>query len=136
MRASIVAALVIALALPRFLAAQEDVTARADNLFGAGHYKESIAAYERALQLRAPRPADNAWHIARAYVRLGNAKQASRWLEHARQLGFANEQAVASEPGMREMVASVARRDRGPLRVPTVCASICARSTHPLPTRS
>jgi hypothetical protein len=110
--------------------------ARGDSLFRAARWLESIAAYQRGLQLRAPDAGESAWRIARAFVRLGNAKQASRWVEHARQMGFADERAIAAEPGLRELIALAGRRDEGLLRRPTGCASICVRSTTLLPLRT
>src|SRR5258708_7693544 len=56
-------------------------------LYDVRRYRESIAAFERALQLNADAPHDGARQIARAYAQLGNEKQTLRWLEHARQLG-------------------------------------------------
>jgi tetratricopeptide (TPR) repeat protein len=67
-------------------------------LYDAARFRESIAAFERGLQLRADGASDGAWHIARAYAQLDNRKQALRWLTHARQLGFRNEQAIRAEP--------------------------------------
>jgi tetratricopeptide (TPR) repeat protein len=66
-------------------------------LYAAHRYRESIAAFERGLQLCADGASAGAWHIARAYAQLGNRKQALRWLTHARQLGFRNEQAIRDE---------------------------------------
>ena len=110
--------------------------ARGEELFRAGRWLESIAAYERGLQLNSADAHVSAWHIARAYARLGNAKQASRWLGHARQMGFSDERAVAAEPGLLELVAGEKRRDGGLLRRPTGCATICVRSTTLLPLRT
>lgn len=117
-------------------AASREWVTRGDEMFRAGRYRESIAAFERSLQLRAPNAAESAWRIARAYARLGNAKQASRWVMHARQLGFTDERAIASEPGMRGLLETAARRDRSLLRLPTGCTSICVRSANPPPLRS
>jgi tetratricopeptide (TPR) repeat protein len=48
-------------------------------LYDAGRYRESIASFERALQLHTARAGEAAWRIAVAYARLGNGKQALRW---------------------------------------------------------
>jgi tetratricopeptide (TPR) repeat protein len=77
--------------------APERWIARGHELYAASRYRESIAAFERALQLRADAGADGAWNVSRAYAQLGNRKQALRWLTHARQLGFRNEQAIRNE---------------------------------------
>ena len=77
--------------------ASEQWIARGNELYASRRYRESIAAYERALQLRADGNADGAWNVARAYAQLDNRKQALRWLTHARQLGFRNELAIRSE---------------------------------------
>jgi tetratricopeptide (TPR) repeat protein len=69
-----------------------------NELYAASRYRESIGAFERGLQLRAHGAADGAWNVARAYAQLNNRKQALRWLTHARQLGFRNEQAIRDEP--------------------------------------
>ena len=68
-----------------------------DALFNAGRQREAIAAYERALQLGGEAPETAAWQIARAYARVGNAKQAVRWRELAVQLGFDDSEALRRE---------------------------------------
>jgi hypothetical protein len=102
---------------PSAIAAQpgegEEWVARANDLFRAERYKESIAAYQRSMQLRAPRAHESAWHIARAYARLGNAKQARRWLMHARQLGFDDESAIAADPEIRALPQPERRSRKG-----------------------
>jgi tetratricopeptide (TPR) repeat protein len=67
-------------------------------LFNANRHRESIAAYERALQLGAGEPAAGAWQIARAYALEGNAKQALRWLSHAMAAGLDDREAIRREP--------------------------------------
>jgi tetratricopeptide (TPR) repeat protein len=67
-------------------------------LFNDKRHRESIAAYERALQLGAGEPATGAWQIARAYALEGNAKQALRWLEHAMSAGLDDREAIRREP--------------------------------------
>ncbi|MEO8337515.1 MAG: hypothetical protein ABI664_21245 [bacterium] len=78
-------------------AAPEQWIARGHELYASSRYRESIAAFERALQLRADMGADGAWQVARAYAQLGNRKQAFRWLSHAREFGFRSEQAIRDE---------------------------------------
>jgi tetratricopeptide (TPR) repeat protein len=67
-------------------------------LYDAARYRESIAAHERALQLRKGAAPDDAWQIARGYARLSNRKQALRWLMHAREMGLRDELVVHEEP--------------------------------------
>ncbi|MFL5608198.1 MAG: TPR end-of-group domain-containing protein [Gemmatimonadaceae bacterium] len=66
-------------------------------LYDSSRYRESIASFERALQLRAGRPDEQAWNIARAYAHLGNRKQALRWLAHALEMGFPHRGAIDDE---------------------------------------
>ena len=77
-------------------------------LYDTQHYRESVAAFERAVQLRPDSSSDAAWNIARAYAQLGNRKQAERWLEHAAQLGSRSARELAdarrSSPGKRLML--------------------------------
>jgi tetratricopeptide (TPR) repeat protein len=70
-------------------------------LYESYRYRESIAAFERSLQLRVDAQSEGAWHIARAYAQLGNRTQAFRWLGHARQLGFRDDEAIRDEPAFR-----------------------------------
>ena len=88
--------------LPTIADTPEQWNAHGRALYDARRYRESIAAFERSLQLRADVSDDGAWHIARAYAQLGNKKQALRWLTHARQLGFRNEQAHRDEPAFEK----------------------------------
>jgi tetratricopeptide (TPR) repeat protein len=67
-------------------------------LFNDNRHRESIAAYERALQLGAGDPAFGAWQIARAYALEGNGKQALRWLGHAMSAGLDDREAIRREP--------------------------------------
>ena len=102
--ALILVLLAVSLAAPRMGSAQtpEQWSARGLALYDSCRYRESIAAFERAMQLRARATDDGAWHIARAYAQLGNKKQALRWLAHARQLGFRNEVAIRREPAFEK----------------------------------
>jgi tetratricopeptide (TPR) repeat protein len=67
-------------------------------LYNDRRHRESIAAYERALQLGAGDPAIGAWQIARAYALEGNGKQALRWLQHAMSAGLDDREAIRSDP--------------------------------------
>jgi tetratricopeptide (TPR) repeat protein len=67
-------------------------------LFNDNRHRESIAAYERALQLGAGEPAIGAWQIARAYALEGNGKQALRWLQHAMSAGLDDREAIRGDP--------------------------------------
>jgi tetratricopeptide (TPR) repeat protein len=51
--------------------------------YDAGRYKEAAASFERAMQLGVARPHEAARSVARSYAKLGNRKQAMRWLEIA-----------------------------------------------------
>jgi tetratricopeptide (TPR) repeat protein len=73
-------------------------SSRGRALYDSSRYRESIASFERALQLRTGRPDDQAWNIARAYAHLGNRKQALRWLSHAFEMGFSSRDAIRDEP--------------------------------------
>jgi tetratricopeptide (TPR) repeat protein len=75
----------------------EEWTSRGRALYDSSRYRESIASFERALQLRAGRPDEQAWNIARAYAHLGNRKQALRWLAHALEMGFARRDAIEGD---------------------------------------
>jgi hypothetical protein len=77
--------------------AAEQWTSRGRALYDSNRYRESIASFERALQLRAGRPDEHAWNIARAYAHLGNRKQALRWLSHALEMGFPHRDAIDGE---------------------------------------
>lgn len=72
--------------------------ALAKAFYDARRYREAVASFERVMQLDKAGAPDAAWNVARAYARLGNKKQAIRWLGHARQLGFTNEAAIRREP--------------------------------------
>ena len=89
-------------------------------LYDASRYRESVAAFERALQLRASNAPGSAWHIARGYARLGNRKQAVRWLRQARELGFLDDRATREEPAFDGI------RDDPAFRA-VVSASSCGR---------
>ena len=77
--------------------AAEQWTSLGRALYDSSRYRESIASFERALQLRAGRPDEQAWNIARAYAHLGNRKQALRWLSHALEMGCSCRDAIRDE---------------------------------------
>ena len=116
------ALLSVSLSAPRAGHAQtaEQWSVRGHSFYDASRYRESIAAFERALQLRVAAPDDGAWHIARAYAQIGNKKQALRWLTHARQLGFRDEQAIRDEPAFEKYHGDPAFRA---LVTPSTCSS-------------
>jgi tetratricopeptide (TPR) repeat protein len=92
-------------------AAAAEWTWRARVLYDSSRYRESIASFERALQLRAGRPGEHAWNIARAYAHLGNRKQALRWLSHALDLGFTCRDAIDGEPAFDQYRGDAGYRD-------------------------
>jgi len=108
--------------------ASEQWIARGNELYASSRYRESIAAYERALQLRADGNADGAWNVARAYAQLGNRKQALRWLTHARQLGFRNELAIRNEPAFDKYRDDARFRE---LVIPSTCIACRTTLTRP-----
>ncbi|MEO5814835.1 MAG: tetratricopeptide repeat protein [Gemmatimonadaceae bacterium] len=108
--------------------APEQWIARGHELYAAGRYRESIAAFERALQLRADAGADGAWNVSRAYAQLDNRKQALRWLTHARQLGFRNEQAIRDEPAFDKYRNDAVFRE---LAIPSACMGCRTTPTRP-----
>ena len=59
-----------------------------DALYAENRYRESIAAFERALQLHVANAPEAAGKVARGYARLGNRKQTLRWLAHAHDMGL------------------------------------------------
>jgi tetratricopeptide (TPR) repeat protein len=80
----------------------EEWTSRGRALYDSSRYRESIASFERALQLRAGRPDEQAWNIARAYAHLGNRKQALRWLSHALEMGFPCRDAIEGDAAFEQ----------------------------------
>lgn len=74
--------------------------ARGVSLYDVSRYRESVAAFERALQLHVVNAPEGAWNVARGYARLGNRKQALRWLAHARDMGFRDARAMRGDPAM------------------------------------
>ena len=95
-----------AAALPHAVSAAEDtvspVTAKqwfalGQSLYGERRYREAVAAFERGVQLDADGAPIGAWNIARSYARLGNGKQALRWLAHARDYGFRDAHAMLDD---------------------------------------
>jgi len=87
---------------------------RGHSLYVERRYRESVAAFERALQLHVANAPEGAWNVARGYARLGNRKQTLRWLSHARDMGFRDAGAMhgdpafdqfRGDPGFREVIA-------------------------------
>jgi tetratricopeptide (TPR) repeat protein len=91
--------------------AAEQWTSRARALYDSSLYRESIASFERALQLRAGRPEEQAWNIARAYAHLGNRKQALRWLSHALEMGYPFRDAIDGEAAFDQYRGDARYRD-------------------------
>jgi tetratricopeptide (TPR) repeat protein len=82
----------------------------------AGEYRESIPAYEMALQLRQDQPAAIAYFLARAYAKAGDAASGMRWLRQAMQWGYANLEdargdgalsSLRSQPGFNNLLGIV-----------------------------
>jgi Tfp pilus assembly protein PilF len=67
-------------------------------LYNSGQYRESVAAFERAMQLGGLSAATGSWNVARAYAQAGNGKQAYRWLDRAFEEGFHPRDLVREEP--------------------------------------
>jgi Tfp pilus assembly protein PilF len=67
-------------------------------LYQGGRYRESVAAFERAIQLGGTTAATGAWNVARAYAQAGNERQAYRWLARAFDEGFRPRALVQEEP--------------------------------------
>jgi tetratricopeptide (TPR) repeat protein len=61
--------------------------AMGDVLLNAERHREAAAAYQRAIQLDARLRERGTRGVARAYARMGDDRQAVRWLEQAIQLG-------------------------------------------------
>jgi tetratricopeptide (TPR) repeat protein len=66
--------------------------AMGDALSGAARYREAVAAYQRAIQLDGRFTREGTTRVARAYARLGDDRQAVRWLELALRAGVPPEQ--------------------------------------------
>ena len=61
--------------------------AMGDALSAAARHREAVAAYQRAIQLDARLAREGTTSVARAYARLGDDRQAVRWLELALRAG-------------------------------------------------
>jgi tetratricopeptide (TPR) repeat protein len=64
-----------------------DWLAMGDVLLNAERHREAAAAYQRAIQVDARLRERATRGVARAYARMGDDRQAVRWLEQAIQLG-------------------------------------------------
>jgi tetratricopeptide (TPR) repeat protein len=84
--------------LPLHSSSADEWRDAADELYGARRDREAIAAYERALQLGVRAPHRAALQVARAYARIGNRKQALRWIERSVELGLADRSVVLEAP--------------------------------------
>ncbi len=111
--------------------------AYAHALYGAGRYRESVGAFQRAMQLGVAAPDSASWNVARAYAHAGDSRQAFRWMERALDLGFRDRRAIRREPAFerfrgqsrfRELVDGVVDARRRPLAKATACSVHCARS--------
>jgi tetratricopeptide (TPR) repeat protein len=63
-----------------------------DALSGAERHREAVAAYQRAIQLDAQLTRDGTRSVARAYARMGDDRQAVRWIQLAFRAGVTPEQ--------------------------------------------
>jgi tetratricopeptide (TPR) repeat protein len=88
----------------------DTLMSEADDLYDAGRYKEAAASFERAMQLGVARPHEAALGVARAYLQLGNRKQAQRWGEIATQLASLD---GVSEPGAARALPSSTHAPKG-----------------------
>jgi tetratricopeptide (TPR) repeat protein len=61
--------------------------AMGDALAHAERRREAVAAYERAMQLDAGLAREGSWNVALSYARMGDHRQAVRWLEQALRAG-------------------------------------------------
>jgi tetratricopeptide (TPR) repeat protein len=94
--------------------------AMGDALSNAERHREAVAAYQRAIQLDARLTDRGTRAVARAYARMGNDRQAVRWLEQALRLGARMDELLRDEsfrryrdePRLRGMVRrNVDRRE-------------------------
>ena len=94
--------------------------AMGDALVNAERHREAVAAYQRAIQLDARLTARGTRAVARAYARMGDDRQAVRWLEQALRVGVRADELLRDEsfrryrdePRLRGVVRrNVDRRD-------------------------
>jgi tetratricopeptide (TPR) repeat protein len=94
--------------------------AMGDALLNAERHREAVAAYQRAIQLDARLTDRGTRAVARAYARMGNDRQAVRWLEQALRVGARVDELLSeesfrryrNEPRLRGVVRrNVDRRD-------------------------
>ena len=71
--------------------------------YSAQDYARAIQAYEKALELRAGYPADNAYNIACCYALMGDKEQAQRWLERAFAMGFRNLRLAQTDDDLKSL---------------------------------
>lgn len=72
-----------------------------DVLLNAERHREAAAAYQRAIQLDARLTERGTRSVARAYARMGDDRQAVRWLEQALRLGARPAELLGDESFMR-----------------------------------
>ena len=75
----------------------KDWLALADVLLRAARHRDAAAAYQRAIQADARLTDVGTRGVARAYARMGNDRQAIRWLEQALRLGTRPDQLWGDE---------------------------------------
>lgn len=71
--------------------------------YSAKDYRPSIAAYEKALELRAGFPAVAAYNIACSYALMGEKKAALKGFEKAMALGYRNPTAAGNDPDLKSL---------------------------------
>lgn len=80
-------------------------------LRNAENYKEAIAAYTKAIELRAGYPANAMYAIACCYARLGDQKQALDWLDHALHNHYRDLQRARTDPHFESLRESPKYRE-------------------------
>lgn len=75
--------------------------AMGDVLLNAERHREAAAAYQRAIQLDARLTHRGTRAVARAYARMGDDRQAVRWLEQALRLGARADELLKDESFIR-----------------------------------
>jgi len=71
--------------------------AMGDALLNAERHREAVAAYQRAIQVDARFTDRGTRAVARAYARMGDDRQAVRWLEQALRLGARADELLGDE---------------------------------------
>ncbi len=68
-----------------------------DALSGAERHREAVAAYQRSIQLDARLTREGTRSVARAYARMGDDRQAVRWIQLAFRAGVTPDQVWSDE---------------------------------------